>query len=226
MSTTIGATMRMEGGLVGVENNRDRISAGDSIEFVIRNENPDEVDWAWVDPHVDIDGKYGFDVWGTATLRLDDGSRVAIETMPWGNDPTATRLSKVTNSNGNHGVPITGVDTNTRGDLAVDGGRGWGLVVDAAWQRHGLTIELHTKLSDIPQEMKKAENDLLVKQHWRRAHPEWSWRNARQAARRASMPVLNPTHAAIEYDRRTCPVPTESMVGEGHMACAMREAAD
>jgi flagellar biosynthesis protein FlhB len=40
--------------------------------------------------------------------------------------------------------------------------------------------------------------------------------------------VVNPTHVAvaIEYDRETCPVPTVSMMGEDHVARAMREAAE
>jgi hypothetical protein len=154
MSTTIGATTatafcggprpgfdpanpsnastRMEGGLAVFENHHYRISAGDNNEVIIRNKNTGEVYRAWGDPHFDIDGKHTFDFWGTTTFLLDDGTKVTIETTPWGNDPTATLSSKVTITNGHYGVQITGVDTNTRGDLAIDEGKGWGFLVDAA----------------------------------------------------------------------------------------------
>ncbi len=101
-------------------------------------------------------------------------------------------------------------------------------LLDAAWQRHSFTKKMRMSLRDIRQEMKEAEGDPHVKQHRRQAHQEWSERNAQQAARQASVLVVNPTHVAvaIEYDRETCPVPTVSMMGEDHVARAMREAAE
>ncbi len=126
------ASTQMQGGKAVFENDNYRISAGDDNEVLIQNKNTGETYRAWGDPHMDIDGKHMFDFWGTTTFMLDDGTKVTIETTPWGNDPTATLSSKVTISNGDYGVQITGVDTNTRGDLAIDEGKGWGRLVDLA----------------------------------------------------------------------------------------------
>jgi type III secretion protein U len=101
-------------------------------------------------------------------------------------------------------------------------------LLDAAWQRHSFTKKMRMSLRDIRQEMKESEGDPHVRQQRRQAHQEWSQRNAQQAARQASVLVVNPTHVAvaIAYDRETCPVPTVSAVGEDHVARAMREAAE
>jgi Domain of Unknown Function (DUF1521) len=42
-----------------------------------------------------------------------------------------TLASKVTITNGDYGVQISGVDTNTRGDLRIDEAKGWGQLLDA-----------------------------------------------------------------------------------------------
>ncbi len=101
-------------------------------------------------------------------------------------------------------------------------------LLDVVYQRWSFTKKMRMSLRDIRQEMKEAEGDPHVKQHRRQAHQEWSERNAQQAARQASVLVVNPTHVAvaIEYDRETCSVPTVSMMGEDHVARAMREAAE
>lgn len=101
-------------------------------------------------------------------------------------------------------------------------------VLDAAWQRHSFTKKMRMSLRDIRQETKEAEGDPHVKQQRTQTHQEWSQRNAQQAARQASVLVVNPTHVAIaiDYDRESCPVPTVSAKGEDHVARAMREAAE
>ncbi len=124
------ASTQMVGGKAVFENDNYRISAGDDNEVLIQNKNTGETYRAWGDPHMDIDGKHMFDFWGTTSFMLDDGTKVTIETTPWGNDPNATLSSKVTITNGDYGVQITGVDTNTMGDLAIDEGKGWGRLVD------------------------------------------------------------------------------------------------
>jgi hypothetical protein len=126
------ASTRMQGGLAVFENDNYHITAGDNNEVIIHNKNTGETYRAWGDPHFEVDGKHAFDFWGTTTFALDDGTKVTIETTPWGNNPEMTLSSKVTISNGGYGVQITGVDTNTRGDLAIDEGKGWGYLVDAA----------------------------------------------------------------------------------------------
>lgn len=131
-SNPSNASTRMEGGQAVFENDNYRITAGDNNEVVIHNKNTGETYRAWGDPHMEIDGKHAFDFWGTTTFMLDDGTKVTIETAPWEKNPNMTLSSKVTITNGDYGVQITGVDTNTRGDLAIDEGKGWGRAVDWA----------------------------------------------------------------------------------------------
>lgn len=126
------ASTAMQGGKAVFENDNYRISAGDDNEVLIQNKRTGETYRAWGDPHMDIDGKHEFDFWGTTTFALDDGTKVTIQTTPWGNNPEATLSSKVTITNGDYGVQITGVDTNSLGDLAIDEGKGWGRMVDWA----------------------------------------------------------------------------------------------
>lgn len=135
------ASTQMQGGKAVFENDNYRISAGDDNEVLIQNKNTGETYRAWGDPHMDIDGKHMFDFWGTTTFVLDDGTKVTIETTPWGNSAEATVSSKVTITNGDYGVQITGVDTNTLGDLAIDEGKGWGGLVDLAVDDGNVLLE-------------------------------------------------------------------------------------
>lgn len=126
------ASTQMQGGKAVFENDNYRITCGDDNEVLIQNKNSGEIYRAWGDPHMEIDGKQAFDFWGTTTFVLDDGTKVTIETTPWANNPEMTLSSKVTITNGDYGVQISGVDTNTRGDLKIDEGRGWGRLADWA----------------------------------------------------------------------------------------------
>jgi hypothetical protein len=126
------ASTTMQGGKAVFENDNYRIACDDNNEVFITNKNTGETYRAWGDPHMDIDGKHTFDFWGTTTLVLDDGTKVTIETTPWQNNPEMTLSSKVTITNGDYGVQITGVDSNTHGDLKIDEGKGWGALVDLA----------------------------------------------------------------------------------------------
>ncbi|MBZ8142547.1 hypothetical protein CLD22_21925 [Rubrivivax gelatinosus] len=131
-SNPSNASTRLEGGVAVFENDNYRITAGDDNQVLIRNKHTGETYRAWGDPHMEIDGQQAFDFWGTTSFVLDDGTKVTIETTPWASNPAMTLSSKVTISNGDYGVQITGVDTNTHGDLAIDEGRGWGRLVDWA----------------------------------------------------------------------------------------------
>jgi hypothetical protein len=135
------ASTQMVGGKAVFENDNYRISAGDNNEVLIQNKNTGETYRAWGDPHMDIDGKHEFDFWGTTTFLLDDGTKVTINTTPWAGNPNATISSKVTITNGDYGVQITGVDTNTLGDLAIDEGKGWGGLVDLAVADGNVLVE-------------------------------------------------------------------------------------
>lgn len=123
------AGTRMEGGKAVFENDTYRITCGDDNEVVVHNKQTGETYRVWGDPHMDVDGEHAFDFWGTTTLELDDGTKITIETTPWSNDMTLA--SKVTITNGDYGVQISGLDTNTVGDLRIDEAPGWGRVLDA-----------------------------------------------------------------------------------------------
>jgi type III secretion protein U len=86
---------------------------------------------------------------------------------------------------------------------------------------------MRMSMRDIKQEMKESEGDPYVKMQRRRTQREWSQQSAQQAARTASVLVVNPTHVAIaiDYDRETTPVPIVAAKGEDLVALAMREAA-
>jgi flagellar biosynthesis protein FlhB len=101
-------------------------------------------------------------------------------------------------------------------------------ILDAAWQRHSFTKKMRMSMRDIRQESKENEGDPHVKQQRRQVQQEWSQRNSEQAARKANVLVVNPTHVAIaiDYDRELDPVPSVSAKGQDHEALAMREAAE
>lgn len=101
-------------------------------------------------------------------------------------------------------------------------------ILDAAWQRHSFMKKMRMSMRDIKQESKENEGDPHVKQQRRQMQQDWSQRNSEQAARKANVLVVNPTHVAIaiDYDRELDPVPTISAKGQDHEALAMREAAE
>jgi len=125
------ASARLEGGLAVFENDSYRITADDDNTVTIKNKKTGEEYKAWGDPHMNIDGQHTFDFWGTTTFRLEDGTKVTIETTPWANDPNATLSSRVTITNGDFGVRFAGVDSNTKGDLRLEDAQGYGRVLDA-----------------------------------------------------------------------------------------------
>ena len=118
----------MQGGKAVFENDNYRISAGDNNEVTIFNKNTGESYRVWGDPHVDVDGKHTFDFWGTTTFNLNDGTKLTFETVPAGNNMTLA--SKLTITNGDYGAKISGIDTNTTGDLKVEEANGWGRTLD------------------------------------------------------------------------------------------------
>jgi len=125
------ASTQMVGGKVQFENDNYRITAGDDNTVTIFNKHTGESYQAWGDPHMNVDGQHAFDFWGTTTLQLDDGTKVTIETTPWANNPAMTLSSKVTITNGDYGVQISGVDTNRTGDLKFDEAPQHGGLLDA-----------------------------------------------------------------------------------------------
>jgi uncharacterized Zn-binding protein involved in type VI secretion len=125
------ASTVMEAGKVKFENDNYRITAGDNDDVTIFDKHTGETTNVAGDPHVAINGKHAFDFWGTTTFALKDGTKVTIETTPYAKNPAATLSSKVTITNGEYGVQITGVDSNKHGDLKFEEGKGWGKAIDA-----------------------------------------------------------------------------------------------
>lgn len=124
------ASTSMQGGKAVFENDNYRITAGDDNNVNIFNKKTGETYNIWGDPHVDIDGKHAFDFWGTTTFKLEDGTKVTIETTPWNAGNGMTLASQVNITNGDYGVQISGVDTNKVGDLKINEAAGWGQVLD------------------------------------------------------------------------------------------------
>ena len=131
VSNPTNASTSMVGGKVCFENDNYRITMGDDNSVNIFNKNTGESYLAWGDPHMQVDGQQAFDFWGTTTLALDDGTKVTIETTPWANNPAMTLASKVTITNADYGVQVTGVDSNQVGDLAFEEAKGFGELADA-----------------------------------------------------------------------------------------------
>lgn len=126
------AATTLVGGKVQFENDNYRITMDDDNTVRIQNKNTGEDYRIWGDPHVDIDGKHSFDFWGTTTFALDDGTKVTIETTPWQGNANATVSSKVTITNEDYAVHVSGIDSNTRGDLQFEEAKGWGRLADLA----------------------------------------------------------------------------------------------
>lgn len=101
-------------------------------------------------------------------------------------------------------------------------------MLDYAYQKFSFTKKMRMSRRDIRQEMKDSEGDPHVKAHRRQLHQEWAQQNAVQAARDASVLVVNPTHiaCALAYDPAEHAVPVLLGKGEGLIAQAMREAAE
>ncbi len=123
-------TSRTADGRVRFENENYQIFVNDTGEVKIFNKNTGENYRIWGDPHVDVDGKRAFDFWGQTTFQLEDGTKVTIETTPWRGNQDMTISSKVTITDGDYGVHITGVDDNHRGDLEFNEAEGLGGFMD------------------------------------------------------------------------------------------------
>ena len=130
-SNPTNARTSMQGGEAVFENDNYRITADDNNTVTINNKHTGETYQAWGDPHMKIDGKDTFDFWGKTSFKLEDGTKVTIDTTPDKNNPGATLSSKVTITNGDYGVQISGVDSNKHGDLKIDEAKGYGRVLDA-----------------------------------------------------------------------------------------------
>lgn len=123
------ASTRMENGRAVFENDSYKIDMGDDNTVHIHNKKTGEDYLVHGDPHVNVDGQHAFDFWGTTSFNLDDGTKLTINTTDAGNGMTLA--SKVTITNGDYGVQVSGVDTKTRGDLKFNETTANGWLMDA-----------------------------------------------------------------------------------------------
>lgn len=86
----------------------------------------------WGDPHFEYNGKHVGDFWGTTTLVLENGTKVTINTEPFGNNPNAFVASEVVVTRGAQALTIGGVSQNQLGDLSLEMSNGGGRRLDAA----------------------------------------------------------------------------------------------
>lgn len=106
-------------------------------EFVVRDAQGN-VTQIWGDPHFNYNGQHVGDFWDTMTLELENGTKITVNTEPFGSNPNATVTSQLVITRGDQAMIIDGVSQNQLGDLSISMSND-GYAVDAA-QRDGLTI--------------------------------------------------------------------------------------
>ena len=101
------------------------------------------------------------------------------------------------------------------------------MALDASYQQHSYAKKMRMSVRDIRQEGKDSEGDPMVKGQRRQMHKEFAEESASEAARSATVLVVNPTHVAVAilYDAEEQPVPLVTAVAEDDGALAMRRAA-
>ncbi|MBV7256968.1 DUF1521 domain-containing protein [Pacificimonas sp. WHA3] len=113
------------------ENGRASVDLGDgytmelnehSSEIIIRD-GDGNVTRIWGDPHVDVNGERSGDFYDTTTFELENGTKITINTEPWGNNPNAYVASQVVVTKGDQGMVIDGISQNQKGDLEITMGQ-------------------------------------------------------------------------------------------------------
>ena len=99
--------------------------------------------------------------------------------------------------------------------------------LDTAYQHHAYAKKMRMSIADIKKEHKDNEGDPMLKGQRRQLQQEWSQETSSQAARSASVLVVNPTHIAIaiRYDKEELPIPIVTAKAQDEKARAMRDAA-
>ncbi|MGN6063972.1 MULTISPECIES: DUF1521 domain-containing protein [Brevundimonas] len=106
-------------------------------EFVVRDADGN-VTQIWGDPHFNYNGQHIGDFWDTMSLELENGTKITVNTEPFGNNPNATVTSQLVITRGDQAMIIDGVSQNQLGDLNISMSNN-GYAIDAAY-RDGLTI--------------------------------------------------------------------------------------
>lgn len=101
------------------------------------------------------------------------------------------------------------------------------MALDASYQQYSYAKKMRMSIRDIRQEGKDSEGDPMVKGQRRQMHKEFAEESASEAARSATVLVVNPTHVAVAilYDAEEQPVPLVTAKAEDEVALAMRKAA-
>ena len=101
-------------------------------------------------------------------------------------------------------------------------------IADRLFQNYSHRKRLRMSKSDVKREHKEDQGDPQLRGQRKRLHRQWSTQDARQAARNASVLLVNPTHIAIAilYEPEQTAVPTITAKGEGHLARLMRREAE
>jgi len=108
-------------------------------QFILTNKATGEKTRIWGDPHVEVDGKAVGDFYGTMTLNLDDGTKVTINTTPYNAGNGMTLSSRLTITQGDRAMIVSGLDQNTLGDMKITQVPVGGQMIDAI-QRDGTDI--------------------------------------------------------------------------------------
>jgi len=89
--------------------------------IVIINRATGAVTRIWGDPNIDWndDGVVDRQFWGTTTYKLTDGTKITVNTEPSTIDPTETVPSRVTITNGDRAIVVTGLGPHQLGNLRV-----------------------------------------------------------------------------------------------------------
>jgi len=100
-------------------------------QFILTNKATGETTRIWGDPHVEVDGKAVGDFYGTMTLNLDDGTKITINTTPYSAGNGMTLSSRLTITQGDRAMVISGLDQNKVGDMKIDQVSVGGRIIDA-----------------------------------------------------------------------------------------------
>jgi hypothetical protein len=101
-------------------------------QLILKNKKTEEETRIWGDPHFDFnnDGKNDVDFWKPITLNLEDGTKITIGTKASDRHEGETLSTSLTITRADKAIQVTGLDSDTHGDLRIKTGEG-GEYIDA-----------------------------------------------------------------------------------------------
>jgi type III secretion protein U len=101
-------------------------------------------------------------------------------------------------------------------------------IADRLYQKFSHRKRLRMSKQDVKRERKEQDGDPHTRSARKRLHRSWATQNAREAARKATALVVNPTHIAVAilYEAEQTAVPMITAKGEGNLARLMRREAE